>query len=99
MYLVTKKIHIKLHFKLQKVTKGKIVKESSAIFVTSWNFLRYHDIKLYLSKIPTYNFHFNSRLNFHFLFSRSGNSFLRSGNSSKKNSHFSKVFFGRKILF
>ena len=38
-------------------------------------------LRLYLSTIPTYNSHFNSRLNFHFLLSRSGN-------SSKKNSHF-----------
>ena len=36
---------------------------------------------LYLSTIPTYNSHFNSRLNSHFLLSSSGN-------FSKKNSHF-----------
>ena len=40
-------------------------------------------IRLYLSTIPTYNSHFNSRLNYHFLLSRSGN-------SSKNNSHFWK---------
>ena len=45
-------------------------------------------LRLYLSKIPTYNFHFNSCLNSHFLLSRSGDSFLKSGNSPKKNSHF-----------
>ena len=40
MYLVTKKIHIKLHFKLQKVTKGKIVKESFVLFCNFVEFLQ-----------------------------------------------------------
>ena len=39
------------------------------------------DLRLYLSKIPTYNPHFNSHLNSHFLLSRRGN-------SPKNNSHF-----------
>ena len=45
-------------------------------------------LRPYLSTIPTLNSHFNSHLNSHFLLSKSGNSFLRSGNFSKKNSHF-----------
>ena len=41
-------------------------------------------LRPYLSTIPTLNSHLNS----HFLLSKSGISFLRSGNFSKKNSHF-----------
>ena len=55
------------------------------LFSNGWN----TPLRSYLS-IPTYNSHFNSRLNSHFLLSRSGNSFFRSGNSFLKNSHFSK---------
>ena len=42
-------------------------------------------IRPYLCTIPTLNSHFNSHLNSLFLLSKSGNSFLRSGNFSKKN--------------
>ena len=45
------------------------------------------NLRLYLSKILTYNSHFNSRLNSHFLLSRSGNSFLKNSHFSKTNSH------------
>ena len=38
-----------------------------------------------LSTIPTLNSYFNSLLNSHFLLSKSGNTFLRNGNFSKKN--------------
>ena len=50
--------------------------------------LTYKTLRPYLSTIPTLNSHFNSHLNSHILFSKSGNSVLRSGNFSKKNSHF-----------
>ena len=44
--------------------------------------------RLYLSTIPTYISHFNSHLNYHFLFSRSGNSSKKNSHFWKKNSHF-----------
>ena len=43
---------------------------------------------LYLSTIPTYNSHFNSRINSHFLLSRSGNSSKKNSHFWKQNSHF-----------
>ena len=54
------------------------------LFLISRDYL----FRLYLYTIPTYNSHFNSHLNSHFLFSRSGNSFLKNSHFSKKNSHF-----------
>ena len=53
-----------------------------------------HTVRSYLSTIPTYNSHFNSHLNSHFLFSRSGNSFLKNSHFSKKNSHFYLIWSG-----
>ena len=43
---------------------------------------------VYYKVLFIYNSHFNSHLNSHFLFSRSGNSFLKNSHFSEKNSHF-----------
>ena len=50
--------------------------------------LGFNDLMCYLSTIPTYNSHFISHLNSHFLLSRSRNSFLKNSHFLKKNSHF-----------
>ena len=68
-----------------------VLKFISIVIILIFLFL-FLQLRLYLSKIPTYNCHFNSHF-FQLSKSRNGNSFLRSGNFSKKNTYLSSLFY------